>query len=260
MKQICAVIPQVARVVEGGLAKQAVRTVQEAARCGVPMLQYHPWKRIDWSTVGAVHIFCAGADTLDIAKQARARGIPIILSPVFFSTHSNLLIRLQLSFTDTLQRVFSGMNTTFTFVRDHCAMADLILPNTDEEGAKISAAFRIAPAKITLMPNGIDPHFSGADPDLFVRTYGDRDIILTVANIGARRKNILALVQALQKIDHPAYIVGPYFDTPYGRSCMKEIEKAPHIHAIGELDNTSAMLKSAYCNSKVFALPSLFET
>lgn len=260
MKKILLVLPQVARVVDGGVATQALRTYEETSKLAIPLECYDPWKQYNWEEIGAVHIFCANAETHNIAKAVFQKGIPLLISPVFFSTHSNLLIKGELLFSKVLQKVMSGTRTTFDYLKEICTLADRVLPNTKEEKSKLVKAIGVLPEKITVIPNGVEDRFSTANPTLFEKEYGLKEYILSVANIGYVRKNMLNLIRALKKINHPAVLIGPYFDTPYGQQCKKELANTQHIKWIGQLDNNSPMLASAFAGAKVFALPSLFET
>lgn len=260
MKKILLVIPQVARVVGGGVATQAVRTFEETKKLGLPLEQYNPWESYDWDTIAAVHIFCANHESVNIAKAVKTKGIPLIVSSVFFSSHKDFIIRGELLFSSLVQKVFSGVRNSFDYVKDICTMADIVLPNTEDEKQKLINAIGINPNKITVIPNGVDDKFSKATPELFVNTHGVTDFILSVANLGYRRKNMLNLIRALKKINHPAIIIGPYFDTPYGKACINALEEAPQVQWIGQLENDSPMLASAFAGARVFALPSLFET
>lgn len=260
MKKILLVMPPVARVVDGGVATQALRTFEETSKLGVSLEQYDPWKSYDWEEIAAVHIFCANLESYNITKAVYEKGIPLIVSSVFFSAHSNALIRAELLCSKLIQRVLSGNRTSFDYLKEICTMADIVLPNTTDEKEKLINAIGIPANKITVIPNGVDNRFAHATAEQFKEKYKSSDYILTVANLGYQRKNALNIIKALQNISHPAFIIGPYFDTPYGRACKKELEKAPHIQWIGPLHNSSPLLASAFAGAKVFALPSLFET
>jgi glycosyltransferase involved in cell wall biosynthesis len=115
-------------------------------------------------------------------------------------------------------------------------------------------------AKVTVVPNGVDERFYNADPSLFRKKFGLDGFILNVGHIGHERKNVLALIQALGQIDHPAVIIGRIIKSDYGEACIHEASKHKHILLIDGLDNSSELLASAYSACDVFVLPSMFET
>jgi glycosyltransferase involved in cell wall biosynthesis len=260
MGKILVVVPPVAGAVGGGLWIQAKNTAAAVETHKISLERYNPWESYNWDTVSAVHIFHASKDTLDIALFAASMNIPLIVSPVFFSVHSPPLIRAELFFSSCLQMLSSGIQSNFSYAKKIFEIADILLPNTDEEADKIARVFNISPRKITIIPNGIEPRFSTGTDALFSQIYGETGIILSVTNIGYKRKNTLNLIRALKKIPHPAYIFGPIPQNAYGQACVREARDAAHIHLPGPLKNTDPLLASAYAAARVFVLPSLYET
>jgi glycosyltransferase involved in cell wall biosynthesis len=134
------------------------------------------------------------------------------------------------------------------------------LPNTTEEKNLISNGFSISPNKFSIIPNGVSERFLSADPDLFYKKYGLKDFILNVGHIGPKRKNVLALVKALEKINHQTVIIGKILNTGETEEVKQIIQKNKNILLIEELGNNSPLLASAYAACNTFVLPSLFET
>lgn len=260
MKKILVHLPAVAKCVGGGVATQAEMTVQAAEAEGVEIVRYNPWQEYDWNQFGAVHIFRGDYETHNFAKLVHDKNIPLLVSSVFFSSHSAGKIRLLTRASSMLQKIAKGFRTDFDYVKEICEIATQILPNTDAEASLLIDSFGIPREKFTTVPNGVADRFSEAAPDLFMEKYGEKEIILSVANLGYRRKNLLNAVKAVAETDLPYYIIGPYYENDYGRACMKAIEETPNIHYLGAMDNSSPLLASAYAAAKLFLLPSLFET
>jgi glycosyltransferase involved in cell wall biosynthesis len=141
-----------------------------------------------------------------------------------------------------------------------CSWATTLLPNSEAEANLVVDGLGAARSKTHMVPNGVDKRFLNADPTPFIKKYGVKDFILNVGHVGQERKNVLALIQALGQIDHPAVIIGRVFEGRYGEACVNEAKKYKHILLLDRLDNDSELLASAYAACKVFALPSLFET
>ncbi len=260
MKKIMVHLPAVAKCVGGGVATQAEMTTKSAENYGIPIIRYNPWHEYNWDEIGAVHIFRGDYETHNFAKLIHDRNIPLLISPVFFSSHSAGKIRLLSKSTALFRKILSGLRTDFDYVSDVAQLATQLLPNTKAESILLSEAFDIPLNKFTVVPNGVDNRFAKADAALFQSKYGHNEIMLTVANLGYRRKNMLNAIRAASKTEIPYYIIGPNYSNNYGKACLSEIEKAPNIHYIGALDNDSPMLASAYAAAKLFLLPSLFET
>jgi glycosyltransferase involved in cell wall biosynthesis len=81
-----------------------------------------------------------------------------------------------------------------------------------------------------------------------------------VGHIGSLRKNILNLVKALNKVDHPAVIIGKVHKNSYSDQILSESSKNKNLLIIEGIDHDSRLLESAYAACDVFALPSYFET
>jgi len=95
---------------------------------------------------------------------------------------------------------------------------------------------------------------------LFEREYGIKNFILSVGHIGPERKNYLRLIEALERIDHPAVIIGRIEDTPSGRACLERASRNPRLLMVDAIPHDSMLLASAYTACDVFVLPSQFET
>ena len=77
---------------------------------------------------------------------------------------------------------------------------------------------------------------------------------------GAKRKNVIKLLEAASKVDAQIVIIGSFYKDEYSRRCLDLAQKAGNVTLIETLDHNSELLASAYAASKVFVLPSQFET
>jgi glycosyltransferase involved in cell wall biosynthesis len=141
-----------------------------------------------------------------------------------------------------------------------CSWAEAILPNTTDEGALFVQAFSIPKDQVTVIPNGVEERFAHASAALFEREYGIKNFILSVGQIGPDRKNMFKLIEALERIDHPAAIIGRVDDTPSGRACLERARNNSRLLIVDAIPHDSMLLASAYAACDVFALPSQFET
>jgi glycosyltransferase involved in cell wall biosynthesis len=260
MKKVIAIVPQDAFVVGGGVKTQAEKTIHFARKAGVTIEQYHPWKEYDWDEVGAVHVFRADFETLNICRVLKERGVKIVVSPVFYSVHSASKIRMSRFFTRRVRQLFRGVKSDFDYVGEVLALADYILPNTGAEKELLQQIYDLDDSRVEVVPNGVDRFFCRADDTLFTEKYNETGVILTVGNLGAQRKNMLRFLQAVRTLDRSVYVVGPYLKCSYADQCMEIIESCDHIHWIGELSHDDPLLGSAFAAARIFALPSQFET
>ena len=207
-----------------------------------------------------IHLVGSNLSIYGLARNLKFRGIKYIVEPVFFSRHSSSFLKTFFTIDKLLKNVVPGLWIDYAFVGDICNWAERILPNTIAERDLISEGFSITKTKFEIVTNGVSERFQNADPSLFIGKYGIKDFILSVGHIGPKRKNILAFIKALQKIDHPAVIIGKMLNTGETEEVKKLINKNKNIIVIDELRNDSSMLTSAYAACDTFVLPSQFET
>lgn len=207
-----------------------------------------------------IHLVGSNFSIYGLARNLFYNKIKFIVEPVFFSTHSSSYLNKINSIDKMTRKLFPGIWFDYGFIRDICNWSEMVLPNTNDEEYLISNGFNIPVNKFRIIPNGVSERFLNTDPDLFFKKYGLKDFILNVGHIGAKRKNVLALVRALEKINHSAVIIGKILNTNESEKVKQVIQKSKNILLIDELENDSRMLASAYAACDTFVLPSLFET
>jgi glycosyltransferase involved in cell wall biosynthesis len=251
---------QASPMMRGGAAIQLLNTSKYLGDYGIDAKLFDPWAPFHRETCDLFHLFASDVGMYHLGREVHALRIPIALSTITFSLHSPRFIRTVLAASRMLQRVGYGVWTDYAITSDLCTWADGILPNTGDEARLMMDGYGVLAGKVTVIPNGVDERFAHADPTLFKKTYGVDHFILNVGHTGHVRKNVLALIKALARIDHPAVIIGRIIKTPYGEACLREAEKNRNIILIDSLDHDSELLASAYAACDVFAMPSLFET
>ncbi len=251
---------QAVMLLKGGPRTQILKTKKHLEDLGVHVTLHDPWKDVRKEDFDLVHLFGANIGTYHFGRELYRKGIPFVVTPIVFSLHSPMFISTGLKVERFLRKIAKGTWLDYGFLADLCKWSKLVIPNTRKEAELIRSGFGIDKDKIEVVPNGVEERFYGADPSLFVKRYGVNNFILSVGHIGPERKNVLRLLQALEKINHPAVIIGRKEDTEAGRMCLREAEKNSNLLVLDSIPNDSDELASAYAASDVFALPSLFET
>lgn len=247
-------------LIHGGPRVQILQTKAELEKLGVRVTLLNPWTNAGRDTIGPVHLFSANIGTFHLASTFRHQSIPFVVSSIFFTRHSPFAVRSTIRANAVLKKFRTGIWTNYEYTRQVCNWAQGVLPNTTDEARLVTEGLGIDSKNVHIVPNGVEARFEHGDPALFKKKYGFENFILTVGHIGPARKNVLRLLQALRRIDHPAVIIGKVSDTAEGRACMDEAKKSKNILIIPGLENDSEMLASAYAACDVFALPSMFET
>jgi glycosyltransferase involved in cell wall biosynthesis len=247
-------------LVAGGPYIQVQQTARYLPDNGVSVRFFNPWEPIRREDFDLAHVFGANIMTYDIAVRLEHFGIPFVVSSIFFTSHPPSFVRMARNLEMMTRRVYSGIWTDYGLSSAVCAKGRLVLPNSTAEAEQVEKGLGIERSKIRVVPNGVEDRFDQADPEPFVRAYGVRDFVLNVGHIGSPRKNVLAFIRAMKKVDAPAVIIGKVHRNAYAEQCLREASENPRITIIDGLPNDSPMLASAYAACNTFALPSMYET
>jgi glycosyltransferase involved in cell wall biosynthesis len=222
----------------GEIQLLAYKTALEAL--GVEVILYDPWHP-QFDEVDAVHYFSVQGGSITFCAHVKQRGIPLLLSPIIWLTEENI-------------KVFPMEE-----IRNLLHVCDLVLPNSAAEVDQLANTFQVNREKFEVIYNGIGNTFiETASSDLFPKHFEiEHPYILNMANVEPR-KNQLALIEAVTKLDMTLVLAGRVRDEAYFRQCMREGEGI--VRYVGVLPHGSPLQKSAYRDCDVFALPSLLET
>lgn len=259
--KICFATYEGVSLAKGGPYIKIKECKKELEKLGHEVELFNMWSSVDkLNDFDIIHLVGSNFSIYGFARNLYYNNIKFLVEPIFFSSHSPKFLSRVNSVDKLTRKLFPGLWFDYGFIRDICNWSELVLPNTTDEKNLISKGFNIPANKFRIIPNGVSERFLNADPDLFSKKYGLKDFILSVGHIGPKRKNVLALVKALEKINHPAVIIGKVLETGESGEVKKIIQKNKNILLIDELENNSELLASAYVACDTFALPSLFET
>jgi len=259
--KICFACYQSVMLIRGGPHVKLFQTKKHLEKLGVSVELYNMWESAEKvSDYDLFHLFSANLGVYHFARSLWERKIKFVVNPIFYTRRSPAMVRRICKLDKVTRKVVRGVWWDYGMFQDICQWAELVLPNTKAEGNLISEGMGIPRKKIRIIHNGVSREFLDGNPNLFKEKYGIDNFILNVGHIGPDRKNVLALVKALSKIDHPAVIIGRI--TPGGETekILTESKKNKNILIIDGLDHSSPLLASAYAACDVFALPSKFET
>jgi glycosyltransferase involved in cell wall biosynthesis len=200
---------------------------------------------------------------LELARVAKAKGLPVVLSPICWY-EPRALAALE---PDPLRKLTSlvawGVRRAAPRIpgwrRTLLNLADLILPNSRSEAIQLVRLFGVDRRRVFVVPNGVLPAVASASPELFQRRFGSDPFVLSVGRIEPR-KNTLGLIRAMRPLGLPLVVIGeahPAFPR-YAEDCRRA--GADRVAWLGQVDHHDPLLASAYAAARVFALPSWFET
>jgi glycosyltransferase involved in cell wall biosynthesis len=254
--------PSFAFQAPGGGENQLIQSGRHVEELGIPVRLFSAWTdRIEKARV--LHLFGMSREGLELARVARARGIPVVLSPICWY-EPRALAALE---PDPIRKIAGlagwGLRSVLPGIPSWrlklLRMADVVLPNSRCEATQLMRLFGLSPERIRVVPNGVLPAIGAANPEEFFRRFGTFPFVLSVGRIEPR-KNTLGLIQAAGRLELPLVLAGeapPGFER-YEAQCRR----AAGARAIwlGRLEHDDPLLASAYAAARVFALPSWFET
>jgi glycosyltransferase involved in cell wall biosynthesis len=258
--KICLATYQSVLLLQGGPRTQILETQRWLRERGAEVQLFESWKDFSPDSVDLVHLFGANIGTYHLARELHKLGIPLVVTPIFYTRHANTVVRMVSGFAGAMKSVAPGFWTDYGLVREICGWARAVLPNTGREKDLMIHGMGIDSKKVSVVPNGVDERFFSADPQLFREKYGISDFVLNVGHIGPERKNVLRLIQALERINVPSVIIGRKENNAYTSACLERAKTNQRLMILDSLANDSPLLASAYAACDVFVLPSLFET
>ncbi len=241
---------------------QLLQTARHLEARGVAVRPFCPWTdRLERARL--LHLFGMSREGLALARVAKARRVPVVLSTICW-VEPRALAALA---TTSSQRVLDLAKWSVRrfgpkrlgWRAELLSLADGILPNSEAEGRQLVRLFGADPRRIIVVPNGVEPRFARADPSAFHERHGTGDNVLYVGRVEPR-KNVLGLIRAARRAGRPLVVIGDMVPghEAYGDACRREGQGV--LRWLPRIAHDDPLLASAYAAARVFALPSWFET
>jgi glycosyltransferase involved in cell wall biosynthesis len=246
----------------GGGENQLVQTGRHLEELGVRVQLFSPWRH-KLKRARLLHLFGMSREGLELARIAKARGVPIAISPIcwyepraLWALEPRLGGKLIGLAGWALRRSVSGLPG---WRAELLSLADAILPNSVSEARQLEQLFGADPSKIRVVPNGVMASMASVTPDRFQSEFGSKPFVLTVGRIEPR-KNLLGLIQAIRPLGLRLIVIGAATagQARYESQC-REAGRG-FVTWLGRMDPHDPLLASAFAAARVFALPSWFET
>jgi glycosyltransferase involved in cell wall biosynthesis len=254
--------PSVAFQAPGGGENQLVQTGRHLEEMGVPVRLFSAWTD-RFETARLLHLFGMSREGLELARVAKARGLPVVLSPICWY-EPMALVALEPNLVRKLASLAAwGLRLVAPKIpswrRELLNLADVVLPNSRSEAGQFVRLFGVPGERVRAVPNGVLSTVAAASPRLFQERWGAHPFVLTVGRIEPR-KNTLGLIRAVRRLRLPLVVIGEPHPTfrHYAQDCRRA--GGDRVVWLGHVDHHDPMLASAYAAARVFALPSWFET
>lgn len=204
-----------------------------------------------------LHLFASSPNYYDICHHSNRPIIITATSNTRNAIHIRPLIWKGVSWIARIAHI----PTVYDRLRDVFHHCTFIICQNQLEADFVRITYDVPSDRIRIIPNGVDPVFYNADPDMFISKYRVKDFVLFSGNLVAR-KNPLLLAKTLDRMKCRGVFIGKIFPSEqrYGEEFVHFIQQCPHLLWIPGLSHDDLMLASAYAASRVFCLPSSSET
>jgi len=242
----------------GGAEVQLEQTRFHLIKLGINVELFNQWDKDILKNVDVLHWFHIDANSFEIIRLAKKRGIKIVVSSIFWPLTNEYLQAIWSRFLSLLYRLKIPFTTYTALQKEVLYLADAVVVSSDSEGAKISKIFGVSERKIYTVPVGVSQSFINASPDIFVEKYHLKDFILCVGRVEPR-KNQLNLLRATKDFDIPVVIIGDCtVNSVYYEKCLNI--RHSNVYFLGKINYDDELLKSAYAAARVLVMPSTLET
>lgn len=238
----------------GGLQVQVNQTIRALVEAG------HEARLVDATRARCddfdlMHVFGSMNGNHRLVAAAKQAGLPVVLSALVapsWGAAAGWRARLAGCLAGAISTM--PIENTYAHIRSALRHADLLIALGASEKAAIVSGFRIAPAKVKLVPNGIGASFFAADPVPFRAAYGIEGRFALCVGAISPYKNQLGLAQALAGLSLPLVLIGAA--EPTQAAYLTEVLSMPGVRWLGALDHDDPHLAGAYAAASVVVLPS----
>jgi len=244
----------------GGGEVQLVRTGQALEALGHVVRPFVPWvDRVEDCRL--LHLFGMSREGLELARIAKRRGVPVVLSTICWIEPRALFALARSRRIGGFQAVKWALKQAVPKVgwrSELIALADGIAPNSEAEAEQLVRYLSADRSRIHPVPNGVERRFRDASPEDFIVKFGVRDFVLYVGRVEPR-KNVLGLIGSTLRLGLPLVVIGDVVPghEAYAEACRRASDRTKWVPRI---EHGDPLLASAHAAARVFALPSWFET
>lgn len=197
-----------------------------------------------------LHIFMASYDEYSIAKIAKSRNVPVVVSAVVPSKNKFRI------FVSRILNKIVPLRDPHWMQSNVIKMADMVIAETEIEKKFIEKNFKIPADKIAVIPNGVAFPQSDIKKGRFAELTGIHGpYILQIGRFDSN-KNQLNTIKAVNGTDMQLVLIGgPDKNEPqYYEQCQAAAGR--NVHFLGWIDHSDPLLETALQDAQVVVLPS----
>ncbi|MBC7704395.1 MAG: glycosyltransferase family 4 protein [Rhodoferax sp.] len=242
----------------GGLKMKVGRTVDALNRRGIEARLVDP-VRERLSDFDLVHLFAPYNGNHRIVEQAKADGLPVLISTILnppFTRWEGARARLLTRMVGRLTNW--SIKTSYEQMVTGLHLADRLVVLGGIEKRMLVEGYLVPADNVIVVHNGIGAEFFSGTPDAFLQRWPIRRPFVLHTGLIGEVKNQLGLVRALKGVDVDIVLIGyagaaarTYLD-----QCLSE--GGSRVHYLGELPH-GEIIASACAAAAVMAIPSEHE-
>lgn len=242
----------------GGLKMKIGRTVDALNKRGIEA-RLIDTVRERFTDYDLVHLFAPYNGNHRIVEQAKADGLPVVISTILnppFSKREGM----SASFLNRVVGKLTNwtLTTNYHQVVTALTLADHLIALGGIEQRMLIDAYGMPEHKTSIVYNGIGEEFFCATPEAFNAAYSIPHPFVLHTGLMGDTKNQLGLVRALKNEPVNIVLIGysNQASNEYLQACMRE--GGERVHYLGELPH-GELLASAYAAADMVAVPSRHE-
>ena len=241
---------------KSGGVQVRIRKIEELLRKAGVETEFFSTFSSDVNDCDLLHTFLATPTTSDIIASAHKAGKKVVLSSIM-PTVDGWKIKMS--------RFFWRFHilTQSQMVSNALCAADCVIAETEKESEFLQKYYSVKKDRIVVVPNGVDvpAKLIEGNNEIYERIGGKKKYLLQVGRFD-ENKNQLSVIKAMKGTGINVVFIGgaDRADNGYYAKCLQEAKGCDNIHFLGWVDNKSTLLRSAYQNAEVLAVPSHFET
>lgn len=239
-----------------GIAEQARNLATALENRGHIVIRLNPWEHCPLSSLDVLHFFLGGPQLYGIERSRVQNSKTIfVFSPIIDSNQSNLLYRFASQCGSLHPRVF----TTPGLFRQQALGSDVIICRSQHEKERVAAGLGLSDHKIAVVLNGIN--LASPSPSALTEVKSTLNLpdkfVLHVSAYTQERKNVLRLIEAVEKHGYPLVIAGHSEPGSIRDKIEAKVKSNRNIRVLGFVDKETRNALYALCH--VFCLPSYHE-
>ncbi|MYM35011.1 glycosyltransferase [Duganella sp. FT94W] len=242
---------------DGGLQVQVRSTIaalRQLQRPALDIVLVDPnHQRLD--SFDVIHVFSAINGNNRAVELANELGVPVVLSGLVspgWNKRTAWRARIAERLTGRLTQW--TVQTSYAQTKRALQLAQIVVALGTPEQKSLVDGFKVAPARIRVLPNGIADHFFRADPGLFRAHTGLEGPFVLMVGAISPYKNQQGLVRAMENLALPVVLIGQA--QRQHQDYLQRLLASPQVRWLGPLEHHDSLLASAYAAASVLALPS----